>query len=110
MCMMHKIGHVTRVQWLWAGLNATDVVAALTAAHAAGHATFGLDVTTGEPRDLAQDDITDLHSSKWCASPPSLTPTAPNRALISPEKTLCYLTSCHQHPSYVISWYQYEPN
>mmetsp|Transcript_11966 Transcript_11966/g.35927 ORF Transcript_11966/g.35927 Transcript_11966/m.35927 type:complete len:556 (-) Transcript_11966:2647-4314(-) len=49
------------------GLNATDVVAALTAAHAAGHATFGLDVTTGEPRDLARDHITDLHSSKWWA-------------------------------------------
>lgn len=49
------------------GLNATDVVAALTAAHAEGNSTAGLDVNTGEPRDLSQDDITDLRSAKWWA-------------------------------------------
>lgn len=49
------------------GLNATDAVAALTAAHAEGQSTAGLDVTTGQPRDLSEDDITDLHSSKWWA-------------------------------------------
>lgn len=47
------------------GLNATDVVAALTAAHAEGQSAAGLDVATGQPRDLSQYDITDLHSSKW---------------------------------------------
>lgn len=49
------------------GLNATDVVAALNAAHAEGQANAGLDVDTGKPKDLALDDITDLHSAKWWA-------------------------------------------
>ncbi len=32
------------------GLNATDVVAGLAAAHAAGDAAAGVDIETGEPR------------------------------------------------------------
>ncbi len=51
-----------------AGLNATDVVSALNAAHAAGQSNAGLDVETGEPKDLAAIDITDPHSVKWCVS------------------------------------------
>ncbi len=49
------------------GLNATDVVTALTAAHAEGHKNAGLDVETGAPRDLSQDNITDPYSVKWWA-------------------------------------------
>ena len=50
------------------GLNATDVVTALTAAHAEGRQNDGLDVETGAPRDLSQDDITDPYSVKWWAA------------------------------------------
>ena len=53
------------------------MVAALTAAHAEGRASAGLDVTTGEPRDLSEDHITDLHSSKWCATPHPPPPPPP---------------------------------
>uniref|UniRef100_A0A7S0S258 CCT-theta n=1 Tax=Chlamydomonas leiostraca TaxID=1034604 RepID=A0A7S0S258_9CHLO len=49
------------------GLNATDVVSALVAAHAQGQAKVGVDIETGVPRDLAQDNITDLFSTKWWA-------------------------------------------
>jgi hypothetical protein len=42
------------------------VVSALHKAHAEGQKNAGLDVETGEPRNLAADDITDLHSVKWC--------------------------------------------
>lgn len=48
-----------------AGLNATDVVSALNKAHAEGQKNAGLDIETGEPKDLTADDITDLHSVKW---------------------------------------------
>lgn len=51
-----------------AGLNATDVVSALHKAHAEGQKNAGLDVETGEPKDLSAEDITDLHSVKWCAA------------------------------------------
>lgn len=50
------------------GLNATDVISALNKAHAEGQKNAGLDIETGEPRNLAADDITDLHSVKWCAA------------------------------------------
>ncbi|KAK9824017.1 hypothetical protein WJX72_006993 [[Myrmecia] bisecta] len=49
------------------GLNATDVVAKLHAAHAAGQANAGLDVETGEPKDLSEDGILDLFTTKWWA-------------------------------------------
>jgi T-complex protein 1 subunit theta len=49
------------------GLNATDVVSALYAAHAQGKTTLGVDIETGEPKDLAQDDIMDLYTAKWWA-------------------------------------------
>ncbi|BDA41671.1 T-complex protein 1 subunit theta [Coccomyxa sp. Obi] len=49
------------------GLNASDVVASLAAAHASGQASAGVDLETGEPRDLAQDDLYDLYLTKWWA-------------------------------------------
>lgn len=51
-----------------AGLNATDVLAALKAAHAGGAERAGLDVETGEPADLYQTQgIVDLYTTKWWA-------------------------------------------
>ena len=47
------------------GLDASDVVASLAAAHAAGKSTAGVDVETGEPTDLAEQDIYDLYLTKW---------------------------------------------
>lgn len=49
------------------GLNATDVVANLYAAHAAGNAAAGVDVEGGAPRDLTADGITDLYATKMWA-------------------------------------------
>ena len=49
------------------GLDASDAVSALYAAHAAGQSTVGLDVETGLPRDLAEDGIRDLYTAKWWA-------------------------------------------
>lgn len=49
------------------GLNATDVVSSLHAAHANGQQTAGLDIETGQPKDLAEDGILDLFSAKWWA-------------------------------------------
>lgn len=49
------------------GLQASDAISALYAAHAAGQATAGLDVETGLPRDLGVDGILDLYSAKWWA-------------------------------------------
>lgn len=43
------------------------MVSALNKAHAEGQKKAGLDIETGEPKDLTADDITDLHSVKWCA-------------------------------------------
>ena len=50
------------------GLNATEAVALLHAAHASGQATAGLDIESGQPRDLSADGIVDVYSTKWCAS------------------------------------------
>ena len=50
-----------------AGLNATEVLAALRAAHAEGRMAAGLDVVTGQARDLAEDGIVDLYQTKWWA-------------------------------------------
>lgn len=51
-----------------AGLNATDVLAALKAAHAGGRESAGLDVETGEPADLYKTQgIVDLYMTKWWA-------------------------------------------
>ncbi len=50
-----------------AGLDAAAAVRGLAAAHAAGRAGAGLDVETGEPRELAADGLTDLYSAKWWA-------------------------------------------
>ncbi|DBA68483.1 TPA: hypothetical protein ACH3X2_013770 [Trebouxia sp. C0005] len=52
---------------LEASLNATDVVSSLHAAHANGQQTAGLDIETGQPKDLAEDGILDLYSAKWWA-------------------------------------------
>ncbi len=49
------------------GLNATEAVARLRAAHAEGQARAGLDVETGEARDLSEIDILDPYSAKWWA-------------------------------------------
>ena len=49
------------------GLNATDVVSSLHAAHATGQQTAGLSIETGQPKDLAEDGILDLYSAKWWA-------------------------------------------
>jgi T-complex protein 1 subunit theta len=49
------------------GLNATDVVSSLHAAHANGQQLAGLDIETGQPKDLAEDGILDLYSAKWWA-------------------------------------------
>ena len=52
-----------------AGLNATDVVYNLYAAHAAGEANAGVDVTAGKPWiDLnAKEQIADVYLVKWWA-------------------------------------------
>jgi T-complex protein 1 subunit theta len=49
------------------GFDATVAVSAMHAAHAAGSATAGLDVETGEPRFLGEDDLLDLFHCKWWA-------------------------------------------
>lgn len=49
------------------GLNATEAVAKLRAAHAEGQARAGLDIETGEARDLGEADIVDLYAAKWWA-------------------------------------------
>lgn len=51
------------------GLNATEAVALLHAAHASGQTRAGLDIETGQPRDLTADGIVDVYSTKWCAPP-----------------------------------------
>jgi T-complex protein 1 subunit theta len=43
------------------------VLSALRAAHANGQTRAGLDVETGQPRDLAPDGILDLYTTKWWA-------------------------------------------
>lgn len=50
-----------------AGLNATSVMSSLHAAHASGQQRAGLDIETGEPRDLTGQDLYDLYSAKWWA-------------------------------------------
>lgn len=47
------------------GLNATEAVALLHAAHASGQTRAGLDIETGQPRDLTEDGIYDVYSTKW---------------------------------------------
>ena len=47
------------------GLNATEAVALLHAAHANGQTGAGLDIETGQPRDLSADGIVDVYSTKW---------------------------------------------
>lgn len=50
------------------GLDATSVLSALHAAHAAGQCNAGVDVATGEPVDLgASAGLTDLFITKWWA-------------------------------------------
>lgn len=49
------------------GLNATDVVAGLYAAHSQGKTGLGVNIETGEPKDLALDNIVDLFTAKWWA-------------------------------------------
>jgi T-complex protein 1 subunit theta len=47
-----------------AGLNATDVLSALYAAHAAGSPRAGVDIENGGVRDLGQDGLFDLYATK----------------------------------------------
>ena len=47
------------------GLNATEAVALLHAAHANGQVRAGLDIETGQPSDLAEQGIVDVYSTKW---------------------------------------------
>ncbi len=49
------------------GLSASEVVSAMYAAHAAGQTGAGLDVETGQPRDLGEDGVYDLYVAKWWA-------------------------------------------
>ena len=49
------------------GIDATVAVSALHAAHAAGQARAGLDLETGEPRDLGEDGLVDVFLAKWWA-------------------------------------------
>ena len=49
------------------GLNATEVIGQLKAAHANGDACAGLDIETGKPADLASQGIVDLFSAKVSA-------------------------------------------
>ena len=50
-----------------AGLNATSVMSSLHAAHASGQQKAGLDIETGEPKDLTEQHLYDLYSAKWWA-------------------------------------------
>ena len=51
-----------------AGLNATDVITQLYAAHAAGQKAAGVDVEGGGPKDLASEaSICDIYGTKWWA-------------------------------------------
>ena len=43
-----------------AGLNATSVMSFLHAAHASGRQKAGLDIETGEPKDLTEQNLYDL--------------------------------------------------
>ena len=52
-----------------AGLNATEVIGQLSAAHASGHDQAGLDIETGQPKDLATIGLVDLFSTKVPSSP-----------------------------------------
>ena len=47
------------------GLPATETIARLHAAHAEGNRHAGLDILTGEARDLSQDAITDTYLTRW---------------------------------------------
>lgn len=49
------------------GLNAADAVSALYAAHAQGQTSKGVDIETGQPKDLSKEGIVDLYSTKWWA-------------------------------------------
>lgn len=40
-------------------------MSALHAEHAAGNSLAGVDIVTGEPKDLAQEGIVDLYMTKW---------------------------------------------
>lgn len=46
------------------GLNATEVIGQLKAAHARGEHQAGLDIETGQAKDLATVGIVDLFSAK----------------------------------------------
>eukprot|EP01024_Parvocaulis_polyphysoides_P041731 TRINITY_DN382_c0_g1_i1.p1 TRINITY_DN382_c0_g1~~TRINITY_DN382_c0_g1_i1.p1 ORF type:complete len:544 (-),score=96.41 TRINITY_DN382_c0_g1_i1:222-1853(-) len=49
------------------GLNPNECLSKLHAAHAAGDVKAGLDIFSGQPTDLSQQDIVDLYLSKWWA-------------------------------------------
>lgn len=58
---------VTRTLSENSGYNATDVLSSLYAAHANGQINAGLDIESGTPKDLTQDNITDVYLTKWWA-------------------------------------------
>jgi len=49
------------------GLQASDVVSSLYAAHAAGQVNAGVNIEDGQPTDLAKEGIMDLFATKWWA-------------------------------------------
>eukprot|EP00244_Chara_vulgaris_P007946 TRINITY_DN2983_c0_g3_i1.p1 TRINITY_DN2983_c0_g3~~TRINITY_DN2983_c0_g3_i1.p1 ORF type:complete len:262 (-),score=58.38 TRINITY_DN2983_c0_g3_i1:86-823(-) len=50
-----------------AGLNATAIISALYAAHAAGNVSVGVDVEGGTVKDMTKDNIWDLYCTKFWA-------------------------------------------
>lgn len=49
------------------GLNPTDVISNLYAAHSNNQPYAGVDIDTGAPKDLTQDGVVDLYLTKWWA-------------------------------------------
>lgn len=60
---------VVRVVAENSGLNATEVVGQLKAAHASGESQAGLDIESGQPKDLSAAGIVDLFSAKVISLP-----------------------------------------
>eukprot|EP00878_Enallax_costatus_P017495 GHUV01018377.1.p1 GENE.GHUV01018377.1~~GHUV01018377.1.p1 ORF type:complete len:246 (+),score=70.28 GHUV01018377.1:603-1340(+) len=49
------------------GLQASEVLARLYAAHSAGQVNMGVDIEDGSPKDLSQEGIMDVYVTKWWA-------------------------------------------
>ena len=92
------------------GLPATEVIAQLHAAHADGQSRAGLDILTGQPKDLTQDSISDTLNTRWCAchsavscAPSATTHWAPklsrSGSLIYSKPAACGLTAARCIPA-----------